>query len=312
MTARRLTNSSNSPLRYPGGKGKISRFIGNVMEENEITGTYIEPFAGGAGIAINLLLSNRVSKILINDLDEGVYSFWTDVTRNPEWLIHMIRNVPFDYHDRPGSFSGVEYSHYWEKIKARYIRNAYSDMRLKGFDFFMLNRMNVSGILKGGPIGGKHQDGRYNISSRFNKKTLIRRITDIANQSSRITVTSLEGSYLCKRLSHDNEFVEDVSNALVFVDPPYYVQGKNLYNSYAPDRIHELVASSLLAEHPWHWILTYDLSARINELYPDMGLKKYRYQISYSANKRGKFDEYMFVSPELNIDSSENVNLVSL
>lgn len=312
MTVRRLTNNSNSPLRYPGGKGKISRFIGNVMADNGITGTYIEPFAGGAGIAINLLLSNRVNKILINDLDEGVYSFWIDVTRNPEWLIRKIQDVPFDYHDRPGTFSGAEYFHYWEKIKARYTRNTYSDLRLKGFDFFMLNRMNVSGILKGGPIGGKHQDGRYNISSRFNKKTLIRRITDIANQADRITVTSFEGSYLCKRLSQDNEFVQDLANALVFADPPYYVQGKNLYNSYAPDRIHELVSSSLLEKHPWHWILTYDISARINELYPDVRLKKYRYRISYSANKRGKFDEYMFVSSELNIESSENVNLVSL
>lgn len=312
MIARRLTNSSNSPLRYPGGKGKITRFIGDVMAKNGIDGTYIEPFAGGAGIAVNLLLSNRVDKILINDLDEGVYNFWKDVTENPEWLMRMIKHVPFDYNDKPGTFSGVEYIRYWNSVKTRYIQNNYRDMRLKGFDFFMLNRMNVSGILKGGPIGGKQQDGTYNISSRFNKKTLLERITNLANQSSRIVVTSLEGSYLCERLSQDNFLTGPMTNAFVFVDPPYYVQGKNLYNSYAPARIHKLVADRLMREHPWQWVLTYDTAAEINKLYSDDRTKKFKYQITYSANKRGKFDEYMFASPGLKISSSENVHLESI
>lgn len=39
-----------SPLRYPGGKGKLSLFMEYMIDRlGHRGGTYIEPFAGGAG-----------------------------------------------------------------------------------------------------------------------------------------------------------------------------------------------------------------------------------------------------------------------
>lgn len=297
-------------MRYPGGKGKISLFVGNVLVDNEINGTYIEPFAGGAGVAINLLLANKIRNIVINDLDDGVYSFWKTVVADPEYLLRRIRKVPFDYIKDGPKLTPDAYARYWSEVKKRFDFDHYTDYRCKGFDFFMLNRMNVSGIVRGGPIGGHEQTGKYDISARFNRETLCRRIERIAGLSSRITVTNLEASYFCKVLSKERYC--SMSNALVFVDPPYYVQGRNLYNSFATDRIHKLMAERLLQENGWKWILTYDKAPQIDKLYPATKVNKYEYQISYSANKRGKYSEYLFTSPELHISSFDNVSLHAL
>lgn len=308
----KLTNGYSSPLRYPGGKGKISKFIGRTLEINGIDGTYIEPFAGGAGVAVNLLLSERVNRIVINDLDDGVYSFWQTVIEDPGYLLKRIREVPFDYNHRD-ALSSKEYFSYWTRVKRRFDFDHYTDVRQKGFDFFMLNRMNVSGIIKGGPIGGRQQGRRYNISVRFNKNTLQQQIMAIAAMSDRVTVTNLEASHFCKLIA-DGRF-GDPSNSLVFVDPPYYVQGRNLYNYYATDRIHALIAEQLLKANnycEWKWLLTYDEAKQIDQLYPDNDVNKYEYRISYSANKRGRFLEYMFTSQDLKVLSYSNVQLFNL
>ena len=47
---------SYSPLRYPGGKGQVYSFVEDLLIKNKLIGcTYIEPYAGGAGIAMRLL-----------------------------------------------------------------------------------------------------------------------------------------------------------------------------------------------------------------------------------------------------------------
>ena len=47
-----------SPLRYPGGKGKLSKFMAAIVRANGLSdGRYIEPYAGGAGVAWELLVT---------------------------------------------------------------------------------------------------------------------------------------------------------------------------------------------------------------------------------------------------------------
>lgn len=306
-----LTNGSNSPLRYPGGKGKITKFVGNVLDLNNIGGTYIEPYAGGSGIAINLLIANKVEKIVINDLDPHVFSFWKAVTQQPSKLIDLIQKVPFDFYDHAESLSSQERFSYWLDVKNSLENsiNGNSDVN-EAFYFFMMNRMNRSGVIKGGAIGGTKQDGEYNISSRFNKEKLINKIKKISSMSNKISVTNLEASEVIEKFSVG--FFGDVENSLLFVDPPYYEQGKSLYNSYATSSIHETTAQKLLDNLDQNWILTYDTAPQINQLYPDKLINKFEYGINYSAQKRGKFNEYMFTSPNLNICSFDNVDLKSV
>lgn len=73
--------SNYSPLRYPGGKAKVLGFMRQLIVEN-FNGekpVYVEPYAGGAGVALGLLLNDCVSEIYINDFDPAIYWFWKDV-----------------------------------------------------------------------------------------------------------------------------------------------------------------------------------------------------------------------------------------
>lgn len=301
-----LSNKSTRPLRYPGGKSKLTQFVGHILDLNSVDGTYIEPFAGGAGVALNLLYSHKVATIVINDLDDGVHSFWSTVLTEPDFLIERIRETPFDYINPSHMPDSETLQSIWKHHHSQYFRNKYHSTREKAYDFFMLNRMNVSGIINAGPIGGTSQIGLYNISSRFNKTTLIERIERVYSYRDRIILTNFEASHFLQRLSQGE--ICDTHNSLIYLDPPYYVQGKNLYNCYATDRIHTLVAERLL-DSDWNWILTYDIAPQIDALYPSNKIQKYTYHIQYSANKKGNFQEYLFASKDIAVDSFANVNL---
>lgn len=293
-----------SPLRYPGGKGRMSRWFAALLSENHIKQTYVEPFAGGAGIAVGLLLSNIVEQIVINDLDLGVYAFWHTLVTRPETLIRAIYAVPFDYTTGIGSIGPDAAYNYWLEIHKRYKEGKYHAETARARDFLLLDRMNRSGIVEGGPVGGKSQRGRYNISSRFNKHTLINKIKNLANVRDRIIVTRLEATDLLANLDKFGA----LQNMLVYADPPYYKQGKNLYHTYAKKRIHELLATRLLDANGWRWVLTYDETSQINELYPSQLCDRYEYRVRYSASQHKRAYEWMYTSPGLVVPSIDKIN----
>ncbi|EAE7097897.1 DNA adenine methylase, partial [Listeria monocytogenes] len=168
---------TSSPLRYPGGKTQLSSFVKNLLEINNIVGgTYIEPFAGGAGVAIQLLLEGDVDSIVINDYDKSIYSIWYSILNNTERFINLISDTPVTIEE-------------WYRQKEIYLRNKNRQNSLEGgFATFFLNRTNVSGIISGGPIGGIKQTGKYKIDCRFNKKDLIRKIRLVASRREAITL----------------------------------------------------------------------------------------------------------------------------
>ena len=164
-----------SPLRYPGGKGKMYNQTVKILEDNNLIGcTYIEPFAGGANLALNLLFKEKVSKIILNDFDKAIYAFWFSILNDAPTFIEMIKNVEISLEER-------------ERQKEIY-NNERDDLLKLGFATFYLNRTNRSGIIKGGPIGGKNQDSKYLIDCRFNKDNLIERIEKIYSERKKIKI----------------------------------------------------------------------------------------------------------------------------
>ena len=84
-----------SPLRYPGGKSRLAGFISLAINNLGIQNcTYVEPFAGGAGVALSLLLDGAVEQIVINDFDKAIYSFWRAVKQDSRELIRLIEQTP--------------------------------------------------------------------------------------------------------------------------------------------------------------------------------------------------------------------------
>ena len=159
-----------SPLRYPGGKARLSPFIKLLIEKTGIQNpVYIEPYAGGAGVALSLLIDGVVDEIVINDYDKAVYAMWRAILEDTETFIRLIEETPVNVNE-------------WHNQKAIYLeRNKKYSVEL-GFAAFFLNRTNRSGIISNaGPIGGFDQTGNYTIEVRYNKTDLIDRVREIAN-----------------------------------------------------------------------------------------------------------------------------------
>src|SRR6266852_1254732 len=84
-----------TPLRYPGGKSSLLSFFGSIIEKNGLKNVqYIEPYAGGAGAALSLLILGKVESIVINDLDRAVFAFWKSITEDTDSFIRRIRETP--------------------------------------------------------------------------------------------------------------------------------------------------------------------------------------------------------------------------
>lgn len=277
----------NTPLRYPGGKGKLTDFIKLTFEANELLdGHYVEPYAGGAGIALNLLLHGYASCIHLNDLNQSVYSFWHSVLNAPEELCKLISDTPVTMDE-------------WHKQKAIQ-KNPDKHSRLElGFSTFFLNRTNRSGIIWGGVIGGKNQDGNWKLDARFNKPDLIQRIQNIALYRSRIHLYNLDAAELIATI-----LPLLPEKTLVYLDPPYYVKGQGLYENHYLHADHFEIARLVKTNIRLPWVVSYDHAPEIVEMYK--GCPTIEYGINYSAQDRYKGAEVMFFSKDLVIPDVKN------
>jgi DNA adenine methylase len=273
---RRLT-----PLRYPGGKAQLGSFFAGVVAANNLSdGVYVEPFAGGAGVAIALLLGDFVDTVFINDIDPAVYAFWTAVVELNSDLVELVRSTPITVTE-------------WERQRDVYRGGEKSDPLALGFAMFYLNRTNRSGIMNGGVIGGREQNGPWKIDARFNRAELARRIQRIGRYRSRIMVTCTDAYKLLKELERNLP-----KRALVYLDPPYYDKGQHLYTNYYRHEDHLLIADAVGAlDRPW--VVSYDDHPAIRKMYT--GFPQAEYSLGYAAREARRGAEIMFFARGLKL-----------
>ncbi len=270
-----------TPLRYPGGKAKLYPFVKSLIETNGLIGeTYIEPFAGGAGLALKLLFNGDVRRIIINDFDPAIYSLWYSILNHKKELCKLIHNVPITVDE-------------WRTQKNIYTTGLNNNIVAYGFSTLFLNRTNVSGIIKGGIIGGVNQTGSSLIDSRFNKSALIEIIGRIAEKREQIILTSLDAKDFLAP-----ELLKAYRKVFIYCDPPYVKQGSKLYkNSFKESDHVALFEAMKLCRRKW--LVTYDMCDLISSIY-----KNYRrstININYSAKTVRKAQEYVFFSHNLQL-----------
>ena len=260
-----------TPLRYPGGKSALADFVWHTIELNGFTEIpYCEPFAGGAGVAMSLLLRGKVKSVILNDLDAGIYSIWYAIFNDTEWFIEAISNADVTLVVR-------------EQQKKVYneLKDSYGYSRNLAFATFFLNRVNYSGILTGGPIGGKEQKGKYKLDCRFNKESLIGKIKEIAKYRDNVQLFHMDAI----------ELLKNQSNIFVFADPPYWQAGDMLYEASVE---HSKLAKVLCESKDIHWIATYDNNINIANVYEEYGAHSKLFELQYSASRKRKELECMF------------------
>ena len=278
-----------SPLRYPGGKHRLSQSIADICSVNGINGHYIEPFAGGASVALKLLIENKFERITINDYDRAIYAFWYSVLHHSEALCQRILDTEVNMQT-------------WHQQKAIYKTKASANLLSLGFATFFLNRTNRSGILNGGVIGGLEQKGSYKMDCRFNKAKLADRIRRIARLKHRIQVTHLEALSLIQMIQQDAH-AQSV-NTLVYFDPPYYAKGSTLYMNYFDDTQHQALAQAIQAMKNIPWIVSYDAKPEIQQLYHWVQPEQIKqFDLHHFAYKKRVGKEILFFSEGLKLKS---------
>ena len=281
------TNSHRSPLRYPGGKACIFKFMTKLLEENDLVGTdYAEPYAGGAGLALKLMMEEYVGDIYINDLDPSIHAFWNAILTRPEDFCKWIEEVPVT----------VEQWLYYKQIQSNY--KTIDSFELAKSTFF-LNRTNVSGVITGGIIGGLKQEGKYKIDVRFNKRDLINRINDISRFSKRIHLYNMDGVDFVKELERMRKSI------FIYLDPPYYKKGSDLYMNAFRDNDHQLLASKV-KKLKKKWVISYDNQDFIVQLYKDE--PKIMYQLSQCTSNRIGDEVIIFDKRLQRTESMNNLN----
>jgi DNA adenine methylase len=271
-----------TPLRYPGGKGRLAPFVKAIIQKNRLMdGEYVEPYAGGAAIAFELLLHEYVSHVHINDISRPVYAFWKSVLDDTDRLSRLIRDARLTMKVRDKQKNILTH------------QGDYDDLAL-GFAMFFLNRTNRSGILNAGVIGGRDQSGPWKMDARYNAAELARRIAAIARMRSRISLTQLDA---LRFLRHGcNRWPE---KTLIYCDPPYYVKGRDLYYDYYEHEDHERVAALVTQIVRQKWIVSYDDVKQVRDLYAES--ERVKYSIGYSARSSRKGAEIMFFSQSLRV-----------
>lgn len=268
-----------SPLRYPGGKAKIADFIKQVVKDNDLLdGVYVEPYAGGAAVALSLLMDEYVSRIIINDKDRSIYAFWHSVLYDTDHLCQLIEETPVN----------METWRILRELQSPENKETVNLLML-GFSTFFMNRTNRSGIIKAGVIGGFNQTGNYKIDARYRKEELIARIRRIASYADRIELHHEDAVDLV------NHIVQTApENTILYLDPPYYKKGRGLYMNYYEDADHEKIRDVITNVDTFRWVVSYDNSLFIKELYHSF--RSQEFYLNYSANNNGKGTEVIFFS----------------
>lgn len=277
-----------SPLRYPGGKACLVGFLTDVIEMNDLRRcAYYEPYAGGAGAALTLLRDGVVSEIFINDADERVNAFWVSVLNESERFVDRVHSAPLTMDE-------------WYRQREVCANPSGHDRFDVGFAAFFMNRCNRSGVLTGaGPIGGLEQKGKWKVGVRFSREPLAERILKLARVREQIHITNLDAiDFLKSSLPVGNSR----GKVFVYLDPPYVHKGQRLYlNSYEISD-HAELARYINKQRTLPWIMSYDDTEVVRELYRDNQITSL--PIRYSLQRKRSANELIIAPHRLKIPSA--------
>jgi DNA adenine methylase len=272
-----------SIFRYPGGKtALVKKFLPCIPENIE---TYVEPFVGGGSVLLkvakryaqNQLYPSRFDlRFLINDSNPDVAAFWSVL-------------VGEEFHElcsRTATISpSVEIFHVIQDAKYRSAID-------RAFRCLFVNRTSFSGIMDSGPIGGKGQKDR-SLNVRWKPPVLIKEMKAARTLLlGRTTVTCLDFSKVLEGLN---------KNAFVYLDPPYYEKGGQLYGEYGKWTEDDHARLRSVLGDRSGWLLSYDNNTEVKKLYGGFKMKELQHYRSISSQKTRPRDK-----SELLIFSKEN------
>lgn len=270
---RRREASILSPLRYAGSKRRLAGYIERALKLNELhPSLFIEGFGGGISVSLQLLNDGIVEKIGVIDRDPLVAAFWQTVFWDADWLVGEIQQVKVTLEQ-------------WYEYKAQIP----TTRRERALACLFLNRTSFSGILApgAGPIGGRKQSSDYKLDCRFNRDRLVKRVrqaetlkSQVAfvwnlpwrNAMSRIRGMQARGSLPAERVFY-------------YFDPPFFEKAERLYTYYFNEQDHHHLRDFIIHLDD-KWLLSYDPSPKVRELYGEAGDGAVHVELLYSTSSK--------------------------
>lgn len=211
---------------------------------------YREPLFGSGEIGFDILRRiHPSSRVWLNDLDPDLVCLWRSVHEGPAEFLSLVRAFKptaekfFEFKERDGQPEGT--------------------VADRGFRKLALHRMSVSGFgaRSGGPIGGKSQaNAKYTVECRWRPERIMaeaNRLHHLMQGFERLRITCGDFEELLRGATE---------KTFVYLDPPYYAKGRQLYKHYFRHEDHERLAKSL-RRSKCRWVLSYDDHPEIRRLY---------------------------------------------
>jgi len=281
-----------TPLRYPGGKQRLAPFVLELLQANSLVGGhYVEPYAGGAGVAMELLLNSHVEAVHLNDSSKPIFDFWGSILSRSEEFCKKISDTDISVEEWKKQREIVRSPELYEQIDV-------------GFAAFYLNRCNRSGVLSGGLIGGLDQTGKWKMDARFPKSELIKRINNIAKVSSRIHIQNTDAEDFIK-----NYISSLPDETFVYCDPPYFDKASRLYLDHYRGDDHARIARVIQGNIKQKWIVSYDSCDEIKKHYELR--RSFVYDLQYNAAAAYKGKEVFIFSDTITIPRRSKINSVN-
>jgi DNA adenine methylase len=269
-----------SPLRYPGGKRRLVPYVAATLKANNLQpGLLVEPFAGGASVALELVAFGFVERIALGDLDPFIGAFWETVFDDTDWLCRQVESVPLDLTT-------------WERMKT----TNFTGRRSRALACLYLNRTSFNGALhrRAGPIGGKNAASSYEIGCRFPRERIVQRIRACATLADRVELVVSDDAMnvvkTTRALARKNDW-----EIFVYLDPPFWAKSQYLYRRAFTKRAHERLAESL------RWLddpdlLSYDSAPEIAALYSYDDVLVQEIELLYSRRPTGGIRELVITN----------------
>lgn len=244
-------------FRYPGSKARYAGILLNHMKPI-IKTKFTDVFVGGGSILCAVAKNHPTVKLHANDLDERIYSFWKIIERKRgrevSELISLILNPPT-----------IDLFRSLRESKPRTLVE-------KAYLAVFFNRTTFSGVATSGPIGGYGQTSKWSIGCRYNSKEMINKICIMLKLfEGRLKVTNLD-------------FADVLNNDGMYLDPPYYEKGGDLYPKKMREIDHDRLSEALFKKE--NWLLSYDDHLKIRELYSKSFITTLEGRYSISGKKK--------------------------
>ncbi len=240
---------------------------------------------------MELLLSDRVERVYLNDSSIHIYAFWKAILTDPESFCRRISRASLTLDA-------------WRAHREIVRHPEQHDLSELAFSTFYLNRCNRSGVLTAGVIGGAAQSGEWRIDARFPRNELIKRIETIASYKRRISLSNVDA---------ERFILETVNalprNTLVYCDPPYFARAARLYLDIYQPPDHVKLARVIQRRLRRPWLVSYDSHPEILGLYRQK--RSFRYSLTYSAMKAYSGIELFIFSDELKLPKTSVVPYIA-